>query len=456
MAENAAALLRKAETEEALASEVLEGGLNPALQVSGERKTPAELEEAEDDESDEVFVQIKMLLKSAMNSGQLRSLARAIVLAWQAGYDSKLLRQAEPKMVRKAQEVRLSVDLQKAVSDRDRLRLSDCLGLATELGLTQANYPPLGPALRLNRELEEEIRRTQDEARPGHTEKMHGVIAELHRKLIGHDVVELQKIVIEEAEVAEASMKVNNAKLDDALARLKKCRAMHTCSAKLSELRDLQEIFHEVNPRNLEQAVKLLSEQVDDLREDNARLMLSMRQQGCERDTGEPGTKADVVIQDSGSEIMINGEAVSEEILGLHARIAELEENEEVLKGRIDQAAKLGAKWMEEKKNAEMEELRKELANNAQAAQDAQAAAKTTDAAEIELQVKRRVMEIQQKERKLKVAALEGLERSLNKRHEENLAHQRAQFEQQAYAMQMELENAFAKIRQMEKLMRMR
>lgn len=87
----ASELLHRAQTDEDLAEEVISGGLNPDLRYP-DRKPMSELND-EDDDSDEVFVQIRMLLSSALSTGQLRKLARAIVLSWQAGYDSKLLRQ---------------------------------------------------------------------------------------------------------------------------------------------------------------------------------------------------------------------------------------------------------------------------------------------------------------------------------------------------------------------------
>jgi len=110
-------LLRKAKTDDQLAEEVVSGGLNPYTRDSHRSTEPLM---GDDDESDEVFAQIKFLLKSAMTSGQLRSLARAVVLAWQAGYDSKLLREVEPKLVKKANETVLMTEMKRAIEARQR------------------------------------------------------------------------------------------------------------------------------------------------------------------------------------------------------------------------------------------------------------------------------------------------------------------------------------------------
>ncbi|GBG32345.1 Hypothetical Protein FCC1311_085702 [Hondaea fermentalgiana] len=439
---DAATILRRATTEEDLAQEVLFGGLRPSLHLQGERRSPAELEEEEDDDADEVFMQVKKLLTSAIESGQLKSLARAIALAWQAGQDSKLLRQAEPRMMRKAQEeVQLGQDLKLAMEKRNRIKLTNCLNAATELGLTAADFEPLKAALELECELEEEIRKSQDEARPGHTNKMQNVIGELHRKLIGHDLVKLQETVVREAASAEASMTDNSKRLSEALRRLDRCKAMITSSSKLTELQELQALIHDVSPQNQEATVKLLSEQVENLREDNTRLMMTLR--------SSSGGAVVYLSESSATDSTLNAEALVAEVNELRAR-----------------AAKYGAEWMEGKKNSEIEEITTKLTEQAEAA-------KGMSEEEVERTVKRRVLEAQKEERKAKLAALEGLEKNLVSRHNEamaqlqreydalladrNEAHARLEhFDQERYDLTLQLDAAHAKIRQLDKLLRMR
>ncbi len=427
----ASSLLKKAKTDEQLAQEVLAGGLNPQL-YGTERGPLGDVGEA--DESDDLTMQIRMLLTSALNSGQIRSLARAVVLAWQAGYDSTLLRQAEPKLVKKAKEVKLTQDIRSAMAARNRVQLTDCLDQANQLGFTELTLPVLAEAQALDRELEAEISKMQESARPGHTKLMGSVIMQLSKNMFGLDIDQLQAEVLKESQSAKEHTDASVAKLNDALRRLKAVVATPISSEKLSELQSLKEVFKEVNPRNLEAALKASTEQAENLRADNAEMLMALR---------AGGVKVLTLSADSGGQEDPVAAAAEQERLLM--RVQELEENEEVLRERVDQAAKLGAKWMEEKKDRELAE------HDAEHAQ-ALALALKDAAAKFEEELQRRTAEVAAAEKRAKVNALRGQEESLSKRHQEEVARLTAQIDQ----MMLSLEQGDRKIKQLEKVLKMR
>mmetsp|Transcript_23937 Transcript_23937/g.38179 ORF Transcript_23937/g.38179 Transcript_23937/m.38179 type:complete len:438 (-) Transcript_23937:4848-6161(-) len=428
-------LLRQAKTDEQLAQEVLAGGLNPDLHSAGRA---VELVEEDENESDEVFLQIRVLLTSALSSGQIRSLARAVVLAWQAGYDSALLRQAEPKLVKKAKELKLRTDIEMAMQARSHPQLQDCLQRAAELGLTESNFPELGPAIAMDKELEEETAKVISVSRPGHTKMMSSVIGELSSQMFGMDIQQLQEIVEKDAVAAKEAVGHNHTRLQESLAELEELRDQPTSSVKLSKLRDLKLVFSEINPKNLENRVTALANQIEDLRVDNAELMIALRTQGTEVVALSSATGGDADIS-----------AMHGQMAQLQERIVELEENEDVLRGRVDQAAKLGAKWMEEKKDKEIEELierhQSELGNARDSFRQEQAE-----------EFKRRSQDISKQEKKAKVVALKGLEDALNKKHQADVQALKAQHKTELANVKATLEAADKKIKQLEKIIKMR
>jgi predicted component of type VI protein secretion system len=129
----------------------------------------------------------------------------------------------------------------------------------------------------------------------------------------------------------------------------------------------------------------------------------------------------------------------------LLTRVQELEENEEVLRERVDQAAKLGAKWMEEKKDRELAERDAEHAQ-------ALALALKDAAAKFDEELQRRTAEVATAEKRAKVNALRGQEDSLSKRHQEEVARLTAQIDQ----MMLSLEQGDRKIKQLEKVLKLR
>ena len=68
------------------------------------------------------------------------------------------------------------------------------------------------------------------------------------------------------AAVAKEAMDNNQDRLSKALAMLTDSKAKPTSSEKLGDLKKLQQVFSDVNPRNLEDNVKELAQQVEDLR----------------------------------------------------------------------------------------------------------------------------------------------------------------------------------------------
>jgi hypothetical protein len=360
------------------------------------------------------------------------------VLSWQAGYDSKLLRQAEPKMVKKAKEIRLGVDIKAAMEERSRSKLHECMTLANNLGLTQGNFPILVQAYALNEELDAEVRKAQAEARPSHTKLMSSVIKEFSVNAFGEDIEKLQTDVENEAVSAKNHIDSNVARLQDCLSILESVKSSVASSEKLKVLQELHSTFLEINPRNLEDNVKTLSEQVEDLRADNAELMLSLRSGGTQI----------VTLSASSGVVPLNGHTSEEEIEQLRARIQELEENEEVLTERVQASAKLGAKWMEDKKNREIEEIIEN--HKAQLA-----ASKGGDEKALRAAMEKEMKDFEKNEKTRRVQMLEGLEDTLKKQHTKEKdalvnAHKREMAE-----MQAKLENADKRVKQFEKALKL-
>jgi len=432
-AANPTLILREAKSDVELAKEVLEGRLQPKLhrRQSGENGGNP-FEDDEEGEEDELFVQIRSLLSSALESGKLRSLARAVVLAWQANYAGPLLVQAEPKMEVRAKEILLKEELKEAAEKRDRILLTDRLQRAKEAGLREATVPELRLALQVEKELEEETRNMQNAARPDHTKLMNSVIGEMSNKMFGIDVEKLQEEVEKEAKSAEEAFGRNQNNLNESLAKLKEYLGKPTTNDKLNVLMELHAIFQELNPRNLAQAVENLSSQVDDLRADNAQLMLAMRKSDSRK------SQIVTLSATSGNETTLHGESAAKEVENLRARVAELEDNEQVLKTRIEKAAQVGAQWMEEKKNAEIELLKKENSGGSEEV-------RKKIRQEVEEEVRQQVGEELVKLKKSKVTALQGLEQNLTKKHQQETA-----------SLRMALEAAEMKVKNLEKVVKLR
>jgi len=246
--------------------------------------------------------------------------------------------------------------------------------------------------------LELEAREAQAKARPATTEKYSHVLGELSSQMFGLDIKEVVEEVERSSALAKTSCEANSVLLHEGLSEMDDIRHDPASNEKLLRLKDLLKLFHKVNPQHLENTVNILTSKIEDLRADNAELMLALRSNGVH-----------IVTLSASSDGNID--AVPEEVMILRQRVEELEANETVLKESKNEAAKLGAKWMENKKDAEIKTLLAEKDAEIQRIQN-------SIAEEVQKQIKRRSEEVSRAERKAKADALQGQEDTMKRKHD--------------------------------------